>query len=98
MVLFPVATAKQNQRGTVGAAQSKKARIVEVGSYNDPVILFCASDNLDVGRTYKTKRAGVNGIVPIVRQPLRHGWRQRHIDQELHLACSTVSSSARDAA
>ena len=36
--------------------------------------------------------------VALALQPPSQGWRQGHIDQELHPACSTVSSSARKAA
>jgi hypothetical protein len=40
----------------------------------------------------------VDRVVPLAPQPLSQSRRQRHIDQELHPACSTVSSSARNAA
>ena len=74
------------------------AGLVEVSGQDDPPILLGACHYDSIGRKREIDCGGVNSIVSLARELLGQRRRQRHIHQKFHPACSTVSSSARNAA
>ena len=99
----PVAIAKQNQARLGGLSEREQARVVEINGDDGSRLLLRPGHDRDIGCTRKPQVGGMHGIMPMVGEPRRQRRRQRHVDQESHLAgvagcSSTVSSSARKAA
>lgn len=94
----PVAAAKQDQARLIGAGERKQARVVQVCSDNGALFRFGPSNDLHVRCPVHPDIESMDRIVSTIDQPARQGGRQRHVNEKLHPASSTVSSSARSAA
>src|SRR5439155_22363905 len=99
----PVTAAKKNEAGAIAARGRDQARVIEVSSDDRTGLMLGSLDDFDVASSVKPDFGCVVGVMSQFRQPTRQGWREWHVDKELHFAgtvglSSTASSSARNAA
>lgn len=91
-------SAEQDDAGTVGLLERKKAWLVEVGGNDDPLLAPRHPEQFVVRRPRQAEIDGVDRIMTGSPKMRPSVGRHRHVDQKLQPVSSMISSSARLAA
>lgn len=93
-----IAASKKHKPRRSGSRLRKQPGVIEICGDDDPRFRSRVLDDLVIRRALQSRLCRVNGVVAALREPSHQSRREWHIDEELHPARSTVSSSANIAA
>src|ERR671918_1024256 len=92
------APAEQDDARAVGLLKRYEAWVVEVGGNDDSLLTSCHGQQFAIRRPSESEIDGMDRIMTSSPKMRPSVGRHRHVDQELQLVSSMISSSARLAA